>query len=141
MKIKKILQNLDLFIMFVLFVFVCVFELTELVPDLHMKIWAERCCGMIVILGILITARKNIFITFNGFLFKKLKFIINILMALTYIFLETILIISLNSYLSYATPSEAYLWFGVLYFTSLIVYPLSLFFLIRNIFNPNGKDA
>ena len=136
---KKFLKELDLNIMFVIFLIVFCAELMDFFPGLHGKIWAQRWCGLLILMSVLVTARRSIFITMNSFLHKKLKIVSNIFMILTYIFIETVLFFGLKAFVEFAMPSETYYWLGVLHFSSLVIYPLSLIALLCNIFWA-GKD-
>ncbi len=137
---KKFFREIDLNIMWILFLLICLAELSDFLPDFNFKIWASRLCGLLMLISVVFTAREGIFITMNAFLNQKLKFVSDIVMALTYIFIEVALFSCLKLMLMYSRSSEATIWLACLHIASIIIYLLSFIFLIRNIFK-NRKGA
>jgi len=134
----------ELNVIFFIFMLICLATLVDIIPGINGSIWAVRLYGIVCLIGVIFCARKGLFMAIDSFVLlypeslqKTLSRINQILMLIGYVLLEAALVIGFKKYLAddlFASASLDDKWNGVLYVLSLIVYPVSLLYLIREIF-------
>ncbi|MBQ3763437.1 MAG: hypothetical protein IJM47_08305 [Synergistaceae bacterium] len=134
----------ELNVIFFIFMLICLATLVDIIPGINGSIWAVRLYGIVCLIGVIFCARKGLFMAIDSFVLlypeslqKTLSRINQILMLIGYVLLEAALVIGFRKYLAddlFASASLDDKWNGVLYVLSLIVYPVSLLYLIREIF-------
>ena len=134
----------ELNVIFFIFMLICLATLVDIIPGINGSIWAVRLYGIVCLIGVIFCARKGLFMAIDSFVLlypeslqKTLSRINQILMLIGYVLLEAALVIGFRTYLAddlFASASLDDKWNGVLYVLSLIVYPVSLLYLIREIF-------
>ena len=134
----------ELNVIFFIFMLICLATLVDIIPGINGSIWAVRLYGIVCLIGVIFCARKGLFMAIDSFVLlypeslqKTLSRLNQILMLIGYVLLEVALVIGFKKYLAddlFASASLDDKWNGVLYVLSLIVYPVSLIYLIREIF-------
>ncbi|MBQ6113353.1 MAG: hypothetical protein IJL10_03720 [Synergistaceae bacterium] len=134
----------ELNVIFFIFMLICLATLVDIIPGINGSIWAVGLYGIVCLIGVIFCARKGLFMAIDSFVLlypeslqKTLSRINQILMLIGYVLLEAALVIGFRKYLAddlFASASLDDKWNGVLYVLSLIVYPVSLLYLIREIF-------
>ncbi|MBQ7543489.1 MAG: hypothetical protein IJT02_00945 [Synergistaceae bacterium] len=135
----------ELNIIFFIFMLICLATLVDIIPGVNGSIWAVRLYGIVCLIGVIFCARKGLFMAIDSFVLlypeslqKTLTKLNQILMLVGYVLLEAALIIGFKKYLaddSFSSASMDNKWNGVLYVLSLVVYPVSLLYLVRDIFS------
>ena len=141
---EKKTGGFELNVIFFIFMLICLATLVDIIPGINGSIWAVRLYGIVCLIGVIFCARKGLFMAIDSFVLlypeslqKTLSRINQILMLIGYVLLEAALVIGFRKYLAddlFASASLDDKWNGVLYVLSLIVYPVSLLYLIREIF-------
>ena len=134
----------ELNVIFFIFMLICLATLVDIIPGINGSIWAVRLYGIVCLIGVIFCARKGLFMAIDSFVLLYPQSLQNtlvklnrILMLIAYVLLEVALIIGFKKYLAddlFASASLDDKWNGVLYVLSLIVYPVSLFYLVRDMF-------
>lgn len=134
----------ELNVIFFIFMLICLATLVDIIPGINGSIWAVRLYGIVCLIGVIFCARKGLFMAIDSFVLlypeslqKTLSRLNQILMLIGYVLIEVALVIGFKKYLAddlFASASLDDKWNGVLYVLSLIVYPVSLLYLIREIF-------
>ena len=142
---KEFKPSFELNIIFYIFLLICIATLADIIPSVNGSIWATRLYGIVCLVGVIFCARKGFFMAIDSFFMmypKGLQSAIaklnRILMLVGYIVIEAALVLTWNIYTDFDTSDMAHLWNCVLYAVSLIVYPISLILLIRDLFK--GKE-
>lgn len=136
--------NIDINLIFFIFMLICVATLVDIIPGVNGSIWAVRLYGLVCLVGVVFCARKGLFMAIDSFVLlypgklqKTLVRLNQILMLAGYVLLEAALIAGFRQYLAddlFSSASFDDKWNGVLYVLSLLVYPVSLLFLVRDMF-------
>ncbi len=136
--------GLELNVIFFIFLLICLATLVDIIPGINGSIWAVRLYGIVCLIGVIFCARKGLFMAIDSFVLlysealqKTLMKLNQILMLAGYVLLEIALIVGFKKYLAddlFSSASFDDVWNGVLYVLSLIVYPVSLLYLVRDIF-------
>ena len=134
----------ELNVIFFIFMLICLATLVDIIPGINGSIWAVRLYGIVCLIGVIFCARKGLFMAIDSFVLlypeslqKTLSRLNQVLMLIGYVLIEVALVIGFKKYLAddlFASASLDDKWNGVLYVLSLIVYPVSLLYLIREIF-------
>ena len=142
-------SGFEINIIFLLFMLICLATLIDIIPGVNGSIWTVRIYGLVCLIGVIFCARKGLFMAIDSFVLlyheslqKTLNRLNQILMLIGYVLLEIALIIGFKKYLADDLFSSASLddkWNGILYVFSLIVYPVSLLYLVRDIFGLTKK--
>ena len=147
---KKQKSSLEMNIIFVSFLLICAATLVDIIPGISASVWAVRIYGIVCLTGVVYCAKKKLFMQLDSFLlmypegvqqiFRKIN---RVLMVLTCALLESALAAGFVHYLGVQEPMSVERGFtGVLYVLSLIVYPITIFWLVRGDKNhqEGGKD-
>ena len=144
---KKFKASFELNIIFYIFLLICVATLVDIIPGVNGSIWATRLYGIVCLVGVIFCARKGLFMAIDSFVMMypeslqgTIAFINKILMLAGYVILEIALIFAFSEYINGDTSEIEHVWKSVLYVLSLIVYPVSLIYLIRDLFKSNSKN-
>ena len=134
----------ELNVIFFIFMLICLATLVDIIPGINGSIWAVRLYGIVCLIGVIFCARKGLFMAIDSFVLLYPQSLQNtlvklnrILMLIAYVLLEVALIIGFKKYLAddlFASASLDDKWNGVLYVLSLVVYPVSLLYLVRDMF-------
>ena len=136
--------SFELNVIFFIFMLICLATLVDIIPGINGSIWAVRLYGIVCLIGVIFCARKGLFMAIDSFILLYPQFLQNtlvklnrILMLIAYVLLEAALILGFKKYLAddlFASASLDDKWNGVLYVLSLLVYPVSLLYLVRDMF-------
>lgn len=142
-------SSFELNIIFIIFMLICLATLIDIIPGINGSIWAVRLYGIVCLIGVIFCARKGLFMAIDSFVLlypeslqKTLNRMNQFLMLAGYVILEIALIVGFRKYLaedSFSSVSLDAKWNGLLYVLSLIVYPVSLLYLVRDIFSRKGE--
>ncbi len=142
-------SSFELNIIFIIFMLICLATLIDIIPGINGSIWAVRLYGIVCLIGVIFCARKGLFMAIDSFVLlypeslqKTLNRLNQFLMLAGYVILEIALIAGFRKYLaedSFSSVSLDAKWNGLLYVLSLIVYPVSLLYLVRDIFSRKGE--
>ena len=134
----------ELNVIFFIFMLICLATLVDIIPGINGSIWAVRLYGIVCLIGVIFCARKGLFMAIDSFVLLYPQSLQNtlvklnrILMLIAYVLLEAALILGFKKYLAddlFASASLDDKWNGVLYVLSLLVYPVSLLYLVRDMF-------
>ena len=134
----------ELNVIFFIFMLICLATLVDIIPGINGSIWAVRLYGIVCLIGVIFCARKGLFMAIDSFVLLYPQSLQNtlvklnrILMLIAYVLLEVALILGFKKYLAddlFASASLDDKWNGVLYVLSLLVYPVSLLYLVRDMF-------
>ena len=136
--------SFELNVIFFIFMLICLATLVDIIPGINGSIWAVRLYGIVCLIGVIFCARKGLFMAIDSFVLLYPQSLQNtlvklnrILMLIAYVLLEAALILGFKKYLAddlFASASLDDKWNGVLYVLSLVVYPVSLLYLVRDMF-------
>lgn len=141
-------SGFELNVIFYIFVLICIATLVDILPGINGSIWAVRLYGLVCLIGVIFCARKGLFMAIDSFVLlypkslqDKLTSLNRLLMLVGYVLLEVALVVGFRRYLAEGLFSSVSLddkWNGVLYVLSLIVYPVSVIYLVREMFSKKG---
>ena len=124
------LENLDVNISMIILALICLLEIMDLIPDLYLSSLSLKLYGILTILSILHRAKSKEHTNLRFMTHGKMMKLYMIVSLFNLIFLEVVLIWGLKDFISRMSFTEEYVWNGILYLISLIVYPVSIFYVI-----------